>query len=56
MSLVRFSRGIIYLLIGSLSFDKLKIVNGLFRVSSALGTIFGLFGVKYNEYNTIHGK
>lgn len=56
MSLLRFSRGIIYLSIGSFSFNKLKIVNGLFRVSSAIGTIFGLFGVRYNEYNKIHGK
>lgn len=56
LSLIRFFRGISYLLVGILSLDKLQIIDGFFRISSFAGTIAGFFGVKYDEYNVIHGK
>lgn len=56
MSLFRFIRGVLYLLQGGGTMSKMRIVDGLFRMSSALGTVVGCFGVKYNEYKTIHGK
>ncbi len=56
MAGVRFLRGIFYLLLGALSFNKTKFVDGIFRVCSAYGTIAGFFGVKHEEYKTIHGK
>jgi glycosyltransferase involved in cell wall biosynthesis len=56
MSAVRFFRGIFYILTGCILLSKLKIVDGFFRISSAVGTLAGFFGIKHNEYNVIHGK
>ena len=56
MSVVRFMRGIIYILSGCLLLNKLKIIDGLFRICSSVGTLAGFFGIKHNEYNVIHGK
>lgn len=56
LSGVRTLRGIGYLLLGIVTFNKKVIVDGLFRLSSAVGTIAGFFGVKHEEYRTIHGN
>lgn len=56
MSVVRLMRGIIYLFIGCITLSKLKIVDGLFRLCSSVGTIAGFFGIKHNEYKVTHGK
>ena len=56
LSVVRFIRGIGYLILGALTFNKTTFVNGLFRIASSVGTIAGFFGIKHNEYNTIHGQ
>ena len=39
-----------------LTMNKGIYVDGLFRMSSAAGTIVGLFGVKHDEYKHIHGQ
>ncbi len=56
MAGVRALRGGVYLLTGMITMNKLKIVDGLFRFSSSVGTVMGFFGIKYNEYNVTHGK
>ena len=56
MSIVRFLRGILYLLSGCILLNKQKLIDGLFRLSSSVGTLAGFFGIKHNEYNVIHGK
>ena len=56
MSLIRGIRGIGYCIYGVVTLKKRLMVDGLFRISSGIGTLVGLFGVKHNEYNTIHGK
>lgn len=56
MSGVRLLRGIGYCLLGAITFNKTTFVDGLFRMCSAAGTIAGFFGIKHNEYNTIHGQ
>ncbi|QOL26487.1 glycosyltransferase family 2 protein [Thalassotalea sp. LPB0316] len=56
LSAVRFIRGLGYLLLGAVTFNKTTFVNGLFRIASSIGTIAGFFGIKHDEYNTIHGK
>ena len=56
MSLVRAVRGMLSLLKGAVTLNKMTWVEGLFRVSSAAGTIAGFFGVKHEEYKIIHGK
>jgi len=56
MSGVRLLRGFGYLLLGVVTFNKTTVVDGLFRICSSVGTIAGFFGVKHNEYNTIHGQ
>ena len=56
MSAVRFVRGIGYLLLGAITFNKQTFVDGLFRLCSSYGTIAGFFGVKHEEYKVIHGK
>lgn len=56
MSIIRFMRGVLSIVFGCATFSKMKIVNGIFRISSAIGTLAGFFGVKYCEYNRIHGK
>lgn len=56
MSGVRLVRGIGYCLLGAVTFNKTTFVDGLFRMCSAAGTIAGFFGIKHNEYNTIHGQ
>lgn len=53
---LRILRGVASFILGVVLFDKLKIVNGLFRISSGVGTVAGLVGVKYDEYSKIHGK
>jgi len=56
MSAFRFFRGVIYIAIGFLTFSKLKIVDGIFRICSGVGTLAGCFGIKYDEYSRVHGK
>lgn len=53
---VRMLVGIFYFFIGMITFNMVKTVKGLFKMSSAIGTIAGIIGIKYNEYNVIHGK
>ena len=56
MAGVRFVRGIGYCLLGLITFNKTTLVNGLFRFCSFAGTIAGFFGIKHEEYKTIHGN
>jgi len=56
MSGVRFIRGLYYLSYGIITFNKLRITNGIFRFSSSVGTMAGFFRLQYNEYKIIHGK
>lgn len=56
MAGVRFIRGLAYLLLGLITLNKTTIVNGLFRFCSFAGTIAGFFGIKHEEYKTIHGN
>ena len=56
MAGVRALRGGLYLLVGLATINKLKVVDGLFRFSSSVGTVMGFFGIKYNEYIVTHGK
>jgi len=56
MSGVRFLRGVYNLSYGVLSINKLRFVEGIFRLSSFIGTLAGFFEFQYQEYKTIHGK
>jgi glycosyltransferase involved in cell wall biosynthesis len=56
MAGVRCVRGVGYILLGMITFNKTTFVNGLFRLCSAAGTIAGFFGIKHEEYKTIHGN
>jgi len=56
MASVRFVRGIGYCLLGAITLNKTTFVNGIFRFCSAAGTIAGFFGIKHEEYKTIHGN
>lgn len=56
MSGIRFLRGLGYCIIGLLTLNRTTFVDGLFRLCSGAGTIAGFFGIKHNEYNTIHGQ
>jgi glycosyltransferase involved in cell wall biosynthesis len=56
MSGIRLLRGFGYCIQGLLTLNKTTFVDGLFRLCSAAGTIAGFFGIKHNEYNTIHGQ
>jgi len=56
MAGVRFIRGLAYFLLGLITFNKTTLVNGLFRFCSFAGTIAGFFGIKHEEYKTIHGN
>jgi glycosyltransferase involved in cell wall biosynthesis len=56
MAGVRFVRAIGYCLLGLVTFNKTTLVNGLFRFCSCAGTIAGFFGIKHEEYKTIHGN
>lgn len=56
LSLIRLIRGVVNILLGVALLQKLKIVDGLFRVSSSFGTIAGFFGIKYYEYSVVHGR
>ncbi|MEM6483420.1 MAG: glycosyltransferase family 2 protein [Pseudomonadota bacterium] len=54
LSLVRFALGSALLVRGTLSANKTYLVKGLFRWSSALGTIAGLGGWMHQEYGELH--
>jgi len=56
MSGVRAGRGCLYLLAALFTASIARAVNGLFRIASALGTIGGLFGASYQEYEVTHGE
>lgn len=56
LSGVRVLRGLGKLIVGAVTGNKTKYVDGLFRLCSAWGTIVGFFGVKHEEYKVIHGK
>lgn len=54
-SAARFARGILTACVGIMRLNKGKIVLGVMRMASGIGTIAGMFGVDYEEYRTIHG-
>lgn len=56
MFFVRIGRGIISIVFGVITLNKLRCVEGLFRFASAAGTGLGLFGAKLDEYKQIHGS
>lgn len=56
MAGVRFVRGVGYLLLGLVTANKSRLVNGLFRLSSSVGTVGGIFGARHSEYEVIHGN
>ena len=56
MAGVRLVRGLVKLLMGTITLNKTRLVDGLFRVCSFAGTIAGFFGIKHDEYKTIHGQ
>jgi|GEM_PF-819452 len=56
MAGVRAIRGLAYCILGVLTLNKTTFVNGLFRFCSFAGTIAGFFGIKHEEYKTIHGN
>ncbi len=56
MSGIRFIRGIGYCILGIATLNKTTFVDGLFKLCSSVGTIAGFFGIKHNEYKTIHGQ
>lgn len=56
MAVSRFVRGVVSLIYGALSFDKLRLINGIFRLSSFVGSLTAFLGAQYQEYKTIHGK
>ena len=56
MAGVRFIRGLGYCILGAITLNKMTFVNGIFRFCSAAGSIAGFFGIKHEEYKTIHGN
>ncbi len=56
MALLRLLMGIKNLVIGTVLLKKQAFIEGLFRISSSLGSIIGFFGITYNEYDVIHGQ
>ena len=56
LAIIRLLRGGVMILKSIFTMNKGIYVDGLFRMSSAVGTIVGLFGVKHNEYKRIHGQ
>ncbi|GAA6173998.1 glycosyltransferase family 2 protein [Colwellia sp. KU-HH00111] len=56
MASVRLVRAIGYFLLGIVTLNKTTLVNSLFRFCSFAGTIAGFFGIKHEEYKTIHGN
>lgn len=52
----RFVRAIQLFIQSLFTFNKGYLARGVTYIGAAIGTIAGLFGLKYNEYNTIHGK
>lgn len=55
-SLIRLFRGFSLLLIYPFRLKSLFLVDGLFRIASAVGTIAGFFGLTYEEYKETHGQ
>lgn len=56
LSFVRLARGSFTLLLGLASFNKARTVRGLFRISSAVGSLAGLGGLTYYEYRKQHAR
>ncbi|MEM6604536.1 MAG: glycosyltransferase [Pseudomonadota bacterium] len=54
LALLRFSLGFALLVRGAVSADKKHLVKGLFRLSSAVGTLAGLGGLMHHEYGELH--
>ena len=52
----RFARAIQMFVQALFRFDKGYLARGFSYIGATIGTVTGLFGLKYNEYNTIHGK
>jgi len=52
----RFVRAIQMFFMALFTFDKGYIAKGFNYLGATVGTVTGLFGLKYNEYNKIHGK
>jgi len=52
----RFARSIQMLVKSIIFFNKSYLVRSVSYLGSFIGSITGLFGLKYNEYSTIHGK
>ena len=56
MAGIRLARGGALLVAGLATLSKARLVNGMFRVGSCVGTIAGLFGASYREYLAVHGE
>jgi glycosyltransferase involved in cell wall biosynthesis len=52
----RFVRSIQMFIKSVFRLDKGYLAKSITYVGATIGTVTGLFGLKYNEYNTIHGK
>lgn len=51
---LRFARGLGLLAAGVVTFDRARLVKGLFRTAAATGTLAGLGGLSYEEYRELH--
>lgn len=56
MTMVRLGRSLLSFVQGIVTLNKTKLVDGLFRLCSAAGSVAGFFGIKHEEYKVIHGK
>jgi len=52
----RFVRSIQMLIKSIFKLDKGYLAKSITYIGATIGTVTGLFGLQYNEYNTIHGK
>lgn len=56
MSILRLGRGCATLFLSLLKFDRGLMCLGAMRCAASLGTIAGIWGIKYNEYLKLHGN
>jgi succinoglycan biosynthesis protein ExoM len=54
LAVLRVGRGTLILLRGSVTGNRVGLVKGLFRAASGIGTVAGLFGLNYQEYQQRH--
>ena len=55
-AIFRLIKGLLTLIIGLLLFNKFIIVKALMNFSRSFGMIFGILGIKFNEYKISHGS